>query len=240
MKKEYESKYHLLEDSHWWFQARRDIVMRLVQRYFKRKNIRILDVGCSKGSLIQLFQSQGFKNVYGLDKSQQAVSLAAQQGLTRVYKGDALKTNFQTGFFDLIVASDALEHLSDDRLALLEWERILKKQGRLIIFVPAFKFLWSRHDEENKHLRRYSKKQLKEICQKTGFHIEQIGYWNFCSFWLALAAKFTSRGKRNRLNQTLGLTNSLLLLLLKIENSLISHGIKPPLGLSLFSVLGRG
>jgi predicted SAM-dependent methyltransferase len=62
--------------------------------------------------------------------------------------------------FDVIIASDCLEHLKEDEKALKNWYELLNKNGVAFIFVPAFMSLWSYHDEYNMHYRRYTNSEL--------------------------------------------------------------------------------
>jgi predicted SAM-dependent methyltransferase len=64
---------------------------------------------------------------------------------------DGARPEFGDGQFDTIIASDVLEHIEREELALCEWKRVLKSCGKLIVFVPAFNFLWGGHDAANHH-----------------------------------------------------------------------------------------
>lgn len=246
MKEGYEEKYHFLENNHWWFRSRKDIILKLLQGFSFKKNVRILDVGCSGGNLIKFLKKNQFSNIYGIDISQKAVFLARNQGLENIQRINALRTNFKDEFFDIIIASDILEHLKDNKKALWEWKRVLKRNGRIVVFVPAFNFLWSKHDKDNGHFRRYDKKKLKELCREVDLTIERIDYWNFFSFFPALILclldkliPFNFFNNIDRLHKTSDLLNNLLIILLKIENFLFSKNIKFPVGLSLLVVLAK-
>ena len=95
---------------------------------------------------------------------------------------DGSNTGFREKSFDLIIASDVLEHIEDDYSAVKEWNRILKPNGYVICFVPAFRFLWSKHDEDNKHYRRYTIFDLNEVFKSNNFAIIKSSYWNFVLF----------------------------------------------------------
>ena len=73
---------------------------------------------------------------------------------------DAAKLEFEDKKFDVIIASDVLEHINLDVEALKEWKRVLKPNGHMILFVPAKKVLWSNNDVYSQHFRRYEKKQF--------------------------------------------------------------------------------
>ncbi|MBD3210107.1 methyltransferase domain-containing protein [Candidatus Micrarchaeota archaeon] len=237
MEKDFQEKYHRLEKSHWWFRARRDMILRLAKE--KKRTISILDMGCSGCPLLRTLKKDGFKNLQGIDSSQEAVRACREQGFDNVSRMSAENTEFPKNSFDLLISSDLLEHIEDDCAALREWNRILKPGGIMIVFVPAFRFLWSRHDEINRHFRRYSRKELMEKLGHSGFSVERASYWNFCLFLPALSLKciqrlFSKKGS----DQLFGLPpllNTLLLWMLKAENFFLEH-LDLPFGVSVFAV----
>ncbi|HEY4797804.1 MAG TPA: class I SAM-dependent methyltransferase [Bacteroidia bacterium] len=241
MDKEYEKKYHESEEKNWWFVARRDAVVRLLDRTDKEK--KILDIGCAGGALISDLTNLGFKNVYGLDFSETAVELCHEKDLKNVFVMDAQAPSFEDNSFDIIVASDSLEHLENDAKALLEWKRILKKNGRLIVFVPAYTFLWSEHDEINHHFRRYSKRGLQRKLESAGFEIEALSFWNFYLFFpTALLRIFLNLfRKKNPGSPQQGqiikfkpVINAILIAFFKIENR-IFRSVGLPVGVSVYA-----
>ena len=179
MDKFFEVKYHKVEESNWWFKARRKMILSLLKDH---KKSRILDIGCASGALIRDLIRNGYSDVCAVDISSEAVKLCKSSGLKNVHRMDASAMDFKDGEFDVIIASDILEHIKDDLHALKQWQRILKREGRLIVFVPTFDFLWSDHDTLNRHYRRYSKKRLVSVVRKAGFKIKRNSYWNFTLF----------------------------------------------------------
>lgn len=230
MEKDYEKKYHQLEVDYWWFVARRDIIKRILKKY--PKDSKVLELGCSGGILIKELNEGGFTNVYGLDISKEAIGTARERGVKNVKVADAVKTGYKDKEFDIIIASDILEHIEDENKAVKEWKRLLKPNGTLIVFVPAFMSLWSKHDEINHHFRRYTNKQLVNIFSEH-FKIMKNGYWNFSLFFpMFLIRRFKKEG--DDLKETS--LNSLLIKLLKLENLLIAKGIRFPVGVSTFII----
>lgn len=237
----YASKYHELEENHWWFIGRRNIIFDLIKDY--PKNIDILEVGCSGGPLLRFLDKHGFRKLHGIDIDEEAIGICRQKGIIDIRVADAEKTGFKDQQFDIVIASDVLEHIKDEDKALLEWHRILKPFGKLLIFVPAFKFLWSRHDEVNHHFRRYSRSMLTQILEKTNFKIERISYWNFClffptSFIRILQRILLSNVKKpgGQLFEANAFSNKTLEFILKFENKILSTGMNFPFGVSLFAI----
>ena len=85
--------------------------------------------------------------------------------------------------FDSVFALNVLEHVEDDHFALNLIYSILKDKGRLILLVPAHKFLYTCHDEAVGHYRRYTKKELSQKGLRTGFKITKTFYFNFVSIF---------------------------------------------------------
>ena len=240
----YELKYHRLENDNWWFKGRRDIIFKLLKRYNKNAESSILDIGCSGGALVSFLKIAGFKDVRGIDISPIAIKQCHSKGLQNVFVMDAQKILFPDESFDVVIASDILEHIKDDRLALKEWRRILKPGGHLIVFVPAFNFLWSAHDRASHHYCRYSKKALTLALQNSDLEILGNYYWNFSLFFPAsvirIAQRFFSFNKKevhphDQIYEAPAFINNMLTRLLKLENWLLRY-VKFPFGVSVFAV----
>lgn len=242
MKTDYEKVYHALEDTHWWFRARRDMILRLLKNAAP-KDARILEVGCSGGPLLADLRLAGFRDLWGIDISSTAVALARERGFDQIRQADAISTGFDAGAFDVVIASDILEHIADDRAAIREWRRILRPRGTLILFVPCHPFLWTAHDTVNEHLRRYKRLQVKKIVEDNGFFITRSSYWNIIMFFPIAAVRLFLRliphlggGNKYQIRPTQSILNVAATGLVKIENILISWGFNAPIGVSFFIV----
>ena len=214
----------------------------LIEQSRVNKNSKILEVGCSGCAFIRFMNRKGFKNLYGIDISKKAVNLCKSKGVKTAYVMDAAKTKFRDNEFDLIVSSDILEHIKDDNSAIAEWNRILKPNGALIIFVPAFNFLWGSHDKINNHYRRYTRPKLIKALERNNFAIQRSSYWNFSLFFPISLLRFFQRiflnNKNQKDDQLYELNtnlNKLLTLLLKLENRLLNN-VNFPVGISVFAV----
>ena len=238
MQKDYELKMHNFEENYCWFRGRRDLILRLASS--APSEAKILEVGCSGGLLLGELKNRGFSNLNGIDLSQEALDICKKRGILGVKIADARNTGFPDDYFDMVIASDVLEHIADEQKAVSEWRRILKKGGKLIVFVPAFQFLWGDHDEVNLHQRRYSKPQLIKLLRGQGFEIGKSSYWNFCLFFPISAVRFLQKlaskkdEAKDQLWRVSAFLNKILLSLIKTENKLIAAGINMPVGLSVF------
>lgn len=233
MEKAYERKRHRLEENYWLFRARREIIFKLIKKINAKSHSAILDVGCGGGHLIKFLERKGFKKISGIDISNRAVERCKKRGIKDVFVEDGAETKFDDKMFDIIIADNVLEHIKDENVALNEWNRILKKNGRLIVFVPAFSFLWSQHDERCHHYRRYSKSALIKALEKANFEVERSSYWNFSLFFPISLVKISQQ--RDQLYELNPVVNRLLIQLLKFENWLLGR-LNFPVGVSVFGV----
>jgi len=244
MQKNYEETYHSVEDAHWWFVARRALVARLVMRGLSDRNAPILEIGCSGGPLLQQLHDCGYTRLTGIDISADAIRLCQQRQLGDVRVMDAQRPDFPPASFAMITASDVLEHLADAPGALRAWHALLRPGGTLVVFVPAFMFLWSEHDVVNQHFHRYTAHELVGLLKKSGFVIQRKGYWNFALFLpvalVRLAKKFLpsrpDSAPAGDIKPTPRFINRLLTFLLREENSLILLGLNFPWGVSAMVV----
>jgi SAM-dependent methyltransferase len=243
MDKNFEKQYHDVETSHWWFKARRKYLLRLLKN--APKNSKILDIGCSSGIFLKDLEAQGFnmQNLYGIDISGNAVKNCHKNGIQNAFVMDAQHITLEQKF-DIIVASDCLEHLEDEKKALENWKNLLAPGGKMYVFVPAFQSLWSHHDVVNMHYRRYTRKELTTRMAGLGLNITASGYWNMFLFLPAYIVRRIAPklGKKQSPHGDIatnnGLVNTLLLQLLSIENRLPGF-MRFPFGVSTFCIAAK-
>jgi SAM-dependent methyltransferase len=79
---------------------------------------------------------------------------------------------------DTVIASNVLEHISDDVMALTNIYSHLNPKGKFILLVPAHNFLYNSIDRAIGHYRRYSKNKIKQVVAQTPFNIKNIFNFN--------------------------------------------------------------
>ena len=172
-----------VEESHWWYRGRRRIIASFVKeicRNFSDRRPRILDVGCGTGANLMLLSQ--FGDTEGVDVSPDALEFCRQRGLNNVRLGEAEKLPYEDARFDLVTALDVVEHIDDDVAGLREFRRVLKPDGRILLFVPTFMFLWGVQDDVSHHRRRYRMPELRRVVEKAGFEVERTTYANITFF----------------------------------------------------------
>jgi len=240
---EYERMYRF-EDTYWWFVARRDLVLQLIkQAYPGCSDLRILDIGCGTGAMLD--NMSGYGDVVGADFSEEALKFCRERNRdTPLVRSDACRLPFATNTFDVITAMDIVEHIGDDKAAMQEICRVLKPGGRVFITVPAYRSLWSEHDEALHHFRRYTAPQVKDLAHRTGLTVERLTYTVtslFPAIWLyrqisnRIPKKRAPGEKRADIVQVPAPVNSALLKLLRLEN-VAARSVKFPFGLTVVCV----
>ncbi len=132
--------------------------------------------------------------------------------------------------FDSVVLSNVLEHIADDREAVLNFKRVLPSGGRLVILVPAIPVLQGSMDDAVGHYRRYTKSSLRGLLEGCGFDVEVLESMNV----LGIPGWFVNgRILRRRAVPPLQLRRSDLMapMIAAVEDRL-----KPAIGMSLLAV----
>ena len=242
MKRDYEKEYHNVEDRNWWFTSRRNYIIGLLKDH--DKSSKVLDIGCSSGVLLNDLHAIGFdkQKLYGIDISEAAIANCKKNGIENSFVMDAQNISLNEKF-DILIASDCLEHLENDTAALDNWYSLLNEGGQLYVFVPAFMSLWSPHDVANMHYRRYTRGELYNKVIKANFKVLKSGYWNFFLF----TPVFVYRKINNVLNNNKqaegdivhsGIINSILKKLISFENFLLKS-VRFPFGISTFCIVKK-
>ncbi|WP_310396150.1 class I SAM-dependent methyltransferase [Hymenobacter sp.] len=243
----YEAKYHQLEEQHWWFASRRDVVYDLIRSLRLPVSAAILEIGCSGGPLMQRLSAAGYSDLTGIDVSVPAIELAQARGVPHVSVMDGAALAFGDARFDVVIASDVLEHIEDEAQALREWARVLKPGGQLLVFVPAHAHLWSEHDVVNHHFRRYSRPGLLAALERAGLRAQRSSFWNAALYLPTAVLRLGRRalsgpvspikrpGATGDLHHFARPANRFLLSLLKAENRLLRR-FNLPLGVSVFAL----
>src|SRR6185503_10598123 len=174
----------------------------------KNRNPSILDVGCGTGANLKMLASYG--KVEGVDISPQAVEFCRQRGLESVRLGAAEQLPYENNSFELVTALDVLEHLDDDVAGLREMRRVLRRDGRVLLFVPAFMFLWGVQDDVSNHRRRYTLPSLLKAVEAAGFSVEWSSYANISFFVPVLVVRSVMRWLGLRAATEYGINISLM------------------------------
>ena len=240
-----------LESAHWWFVAKRRIILSLLKKHLpvspSSPAPRVCDIGCGCGMTLCDLQKQGYQAV-GVDASETALSYCAARGVQAVKGSLPDHLGLPPENADAVLLLDVLEHLDDDLAAMLAAIDLLRPGGILIATVPAYQWLWTRRDEFHHHKRRYSLKQWRQLLHdaaaRCGARRLTVSYFNTYLFPPALAGRLAAKvlPQPDRPGDMsippLGI-NRLLAGIFASERLPLCAGIPLPFGLSLLAVMRK-
>lgn len=182
-----------LDELHWWYRARREILAALIERVVRPPSgACILEVGCGTGHNLKMLERFGTVDGIEIDDAARAIAEKRLGRSIATARLPALK-GIERGSYDLVAALDVVEHIDDDHATIAALGSCLKPGGKLLVTVPAHQWMWSAHDEANHHKRRYSKRGLKALIDESPLRLEKIGYFNSLLFPLAVGARVASK-----------------------------------------------
>jgi SAM-dependent methyltransferase len=151
----------------------------------------VLEVGAGHGTFTEIMSERGVR-VVATDVSERCVErlrarFASNDRVAVVHGGADAGAGHSP--FDSAVLINVLEHIEDDDSVLRELSATLKPGGRLILWVPAFQFLYSDFDRKIGHYRRYRKGEFRRQLTQAGFTVTDIRYINLVGAiaWLVVA-----------------------------------------------------
>jgi SAM-dependent methyltransferase len=245
--KEAYAKLYELEADSFWFRNRNKLILKTLAKNFPDASD-LLEIGCGTGFVLTGITAANPRlRLVGSDLHHEALSYAQ----TRL--SGAVLLQMDAGNipyveeFDVICAFDVLEHIPRDDAALKQIHQALKRGGGLMITVPQHPWLWSRADDDARHMRRYTRQDLCHKLIENGFRIIMAS--SFISFLLPLliisrlSACFKSRKRQINAQQgELHLPHSIDVLfetICKGENLLINRNLSFPIGGSLICIATR-
>lgn len=199
--------------------------LRIIKKFVRGG--KVLDLGCGRG---YIGNSLPGDVVFGEINPEEFKDLESNKKTVL----NALKLPFKSCSYDYVVCSDMLEHIEDDVGVLEEINRVLKKDGKAIIMVPAYKRLFGHHDIIMDHKRRYDKKDFKAKIRNF-----EINYSRYICSLMFLPFLFNQRVVKSE--KTYFGKSKLELKILPLLNifSWIESSIKLPFGIGLLFVLKK-
>ena len=239
-----------VDEHHWWYRGRRRIIGAELQKLPLGAGARVLDAGCGSGRTLEQLRDHGRAGgieleVCGIELSPQAAEQARRRGGFDVRVGRLERLPWDAGTFELITCLDVIEHTPDDRVTLRELDRVARPGGCLLVTVPAYQALWSRHDEANHHYRRYRRGTLQAAAVQAGWRIERMTSFNSLLLAPAAAVRMLQRSRGASAPYTPDLEigprwlNGALERPLALEAGWLGRGHTLPMGLSLLAVLRK-
>lgn len=252
---------HRVEQTHWWFRARRQIVWALIERYWRNEKrgargeckrnasyisvrlprLRVCELGCGTGG--NLVGIADHHEVVGIECSPQALAYARQTLGDRVRYGRLPhEIDLPRQSFDVVLMTDVLEHIEDDASAANAALRLLKPGGIVVATVPAYQWLYSPRDAWHHHFRRYSKRRFARLWKSEHAEPLLLSYYNTLLFPAAAAVRLAGKLAPHRRPGDLSIParplNEFLARLMGSERNLLGRA-PMPFGLSLVAVIRK-
>lgn len=176
-------KLFALEQKHWFFTGKRKIVKTWIKRFIPLdQNKVVLDVGACSGFLVEELNRECL--CFGVESSPFAIQLAKQdRKIDNLILGSALSLPFSDQSCDVVLALDVLEHVENDFLALSELVRVTKKNGLILLTVPAMPWAMSDWDKSLGHFRRYFLRSLRQLSSNFPLLVLHQNYINTFLFF---------------------------------------------------------
>ncbi len=199
---------------------------------------RVLDVGSGLGDIARQFINPSIEEVILSDYADEMILELGRMSLPlknyRVLKlnivDPKILVDHPGGLADTVTCINVLEHIDDDVAALKHMKHLLKKGGKVIIFVPALPAIYGTLDTHVDHHRRYTKKSLGRIFKEAGFDVTEAYYMNMFGILTWFFAGRVLKQKKFHRHACRMLDN--IVPVLKVVEGLGS----PPLGQSLVMV----
>lgn len=220
---------HGAEDS-WWYEGRTAVITSVLRKLRVRGEKGILDFGAGFGAMREPLSKYG-ADIYAFEPDGPASLECTRRGYTDVFKtaDEALSRRY-----DLIGLFDVLEHIEDDRAFIARLRSSLDGSGRVIITVPAYQWLWSIHDVNNHHFRRYTRRRLVALLRDAGYEIDYAGYWNTALLVPAAVLRILGMTGESALSQH-SFIDAVILAVIRVE-AFCARFVPLPFGLSVIVV----
>lgn len=228
------------EDRMWWFAALHANLLE-VYRGAGRSGRRgaVLDAGCGTGGLLgKLVADFSEPDVWGVDADTFACARAREKSGRPVCAGSVDALPFADAAFAAMFSADVLCHRGvDEARALAEFHRCLAAEGVLVLNLPAYAWMLSRHDEAVYNVRRYTRRGTAALLRAAGFRPVFIGYWNMLLFPLmVMTRKLLPGGPASDVKLYPRPVEALCRAATALERMLLRRGIALPYGGSVLAV----
>lgn len=235
-----------VEDRMWWFAALHANLFLMAQRSaVDELDLPILDAGCGTGGFLTRLAVKYCRTpVFGLDLDLQACTRAATKSARPVCVGSVNDLPFANDALAGIFSADVLCHEGvDDHRALRQFHRCLSKNGRLILNLPAYSWMLSRHDLAVSNTRRYTATGLRRLLKAVGFRPVFISYWNAVLFPLMVITRKLfpeGHGVGSDVKLYPRSVEMLCRAATALETGVLRRGVRLPFGGSILAIAVKG
>jgi len=172
--------------------------------FVDRERVRLLDVGCSQGDLLEFFKASGKYEAQGLDFAEGPVAWARSRGLD-VSQGDVERMGYPEGRFDMVVAVHTVEHMQDPERSLREIHRVLAPGGYFFAVCPCLSHIKARLAGEDwkywgppGHLNYFTGTSFRRLLSRLGFRVRYSSCLGNQAHVRVMARRIQPRGAPGR------------------------------------------
>ena len=170
-------------------------LMKLAQNYNKSLVALIVKNKPPKAKDILDFGSGDgwFAHEVAASLKQDVICVEPAQNMLKYYEKPPLTSleQCETQSVDFVYSLNVLEHIEDDARIIDEFYRVLRKNGELLLYLPAFPCLYSSMDKHVGHYRRYKRSDVKRLFDTAKWQVEKINYADFLGWFASLVFKFS-------------------------------------------------
>lgn len=159
----------------------------------------ILEVGSGIGNLTEILIEKNYK-ITATDIDPEYIEILK-------HKFTAVASNIEVKKMDInesdpsshvkyksILLINVMEHIEEDKNSLRKLSNLLDKDGKIIVLVPAYKWLYNPLDKNLGHFKRYGKDELKQMLRSAGYKVVNVSSFNMMGilgwfFWGSILRK---------------------------------------------------
>lgn len=175
------------EDRMWYFRALHRRLEYWLRRQLPAGRAHVLDAGCGTGGFLRHLEAANHGwELTGLDLSPVACELARTRVAAKIREGSITTLPFWDDSLDAIVTGDVIYHVENTARVVSEFARCLKPGGVLVVNEPAYRWLWSYHDDAVESKHRFTRPQLVAFLRAAGLEVRYSSYVNFLALPLVV------------------------------------------------------
>lgn len=228
-----------VEDQMWYFRCLHERLRAGVERAMRgAQDTRLLDAGCGTGGFLRRIKTaEPTWQTEGVDLSTTACDIARSRG-AQVQVADIEALPYPENHFNAIVSGDVLYHVEEPLAALCEFARCLCPGGLVAINVPAYRWLWSYHDDRVASKHRFTRREVLQLFREAGLQPVFGTYWNTLPFPLIVLRRkiFPPRDQESDVRLSPRPIEALLNGAMAVERAWNFAGLRLPFGSSVFAV----
>ncbi len=177
-----------MQREHFWYFGRHALLLNVLRTEVARhgesgKVLRAIDLGGGCGGWLEFLHTRHprmFQELALGDSSYRALTLAQPVvgAFATRYQVDLLDLGWRDEW-DVVFLLDVLEHIEDHEEVLRQVRASLRPGGLLFVTSPALRLFWTCNDDLSLHRRRYSKRDLRDLSERTQLEALRLEYFMF-------------------------------------------------------------